>query len=377
MIEPLIKFRSHLSPKARQSLDETRILTSAIRGYVSTITIPASSSPLRALSSNLPSALTLISRLSCRRAGTRFNARGIDDDGNVANFVETETVYWFPSGLCFSYAQIRGSVPIFWEQATGILPHQQRIQVTRSSEATQPAFDKHFEGLELKYGNIHVLNLLSASKPGEVELTAQYHKHIQQCSLNQGLNKGQFSDRALLQHTQYDFHAETRGPAGYEAASTIRHMIDAMAEGFAYCMLDTIVDSPKGQGNSATRRSVVVLQQEGIFRTNCLDCLDRTNLIQTIISQMMLESFFRHRGENALADFWMRHSTLWADNGDVGVYSNVNISSVADGYLDTLQDLRRYRSPEVFIHAEWENVTSWRNSRCSQECNKSVHEQFC
>lgn len=34
----------------------------------------------------------LISRLTCLRAGTRFNARGIDDEGNAANFVETEQV---------------------------------------------------------------------------------------------------------------------------------------------------------------------------------------------------------------------------------------------------------------------------------------------
>ncbi|MBN3289793.1 SYNJ1 protein, partial [Polypterus senegalus] len=34
----------------------------------------------------------VISRLSCERAGTRFNVRGTDDNGNVANFVETEQV---------------------------------------------------------------------------------------------------------------------------------------------------------------------------------------------------------------------------------------------------------------------------------------------
>lgn len=31
-------------------------------------------------------------RLSCERAGTRFNTRGVNDDGAVANFVETEQV---------------------------------------------------------------------------------------------------------------------------------------------------------------------------------------------------------------------------------------------------------------------------------------------
>lgn len=34
----------------------------------------------------------LISRLSNERAGTRFNVRGVNDFGHVANFVETEQV---------------------------------------------------------------------------------------------------------------------------------------------------------------------------------------------------------------------------------------------------------------------------------------------
>ena len=34
----------------------------------------------------------LISRFGCERAGTRFSARGVDDNGQVAGFVETEQV---------------------------------------------------------------------------------------------------------------------------------------------------------------------------------------------------------------------------------------------------------------------------------------------
>lgn len=37
----------------------------------------------------------VISRLSSERAGTRFNVRGTNDDGQVANFVETEQVSSF------------------------------------------------------------------------------------------------------------------------------------------------------------------------------------------------------------------------------------------------------------------------------------------
>jgi hypothetical protein len=40
------------------------------------------------------------------RAGTRFNTRGVNDDGNVANFVETEQIV-SSSGKITSFVQIR------------------------------------------------------------------------------------------------------------------------------------------------------------------------------------------------------------------------------------------------------------------------------
>jgi len=58
--------------------------------------------------------IALISRRSVQRSGTRFNARGIDDMGHVANTVETEQIV-VSEGVLTSYSMIRGSVPIFWE----------------------------------------------------------------------------------------------------------------------------------------------------------------------------------------------------------------------------------------------------------------------
>lgn len=331
MIDPLVRFRARLSSRERDVLDESRILTSAIRGFVLTIIIPAASTPIKTVRTNLPSTLTLISRLSCRRAGTRFNARGIDDDGFVANFVESETVYWHPSSLCFSYVQIRGSVPVFWEQAAGLLPGQQRIQITRSPEATQPAFDKHFELLELKYGTIHILNLLSVSKPGEVELTTRYKHHVIRSPSRQVIELNVTEGQRILQHSQFDFHAETKGPLGYEAASNVRRLIENEVEGFVYFLCSDAASgsaSATPGNNMPTGGSSVILQQGGVFRTNCLDCLDRTNLVQTIISQMAIESFLHHRDERASAEFWMRHSSIWADNGDVGLLFSLLLISL-------------------------------------------------
>ena len=49
----------------------------------------------------------VISRLSCERAGTRFNVRGVNDDGHVANFVETEQV----GKLSLFAASLKGFLP--------------------------------------------------------------------------------------------------------------------------------------------------------------------------------------------------------------------------------------------------------------------------
>ena len=312
MVEPLLKFREQLSETDKAALDASRILTSAIRGFVATITVPSSITRSNR-DTHLPSALTLISRLSCRRAGTRFNSRGIDDDGNVANFVETETIFWLPSEQCFSYTQVRGSVPLFWEQAPGMLPGQQKIQVTRSTEATQPAFDKHFAGLELDYGSVSILNLLSESKPGEADLIARYKYHVTKSPLRQTLEMGAASEKKL-QELQFDFHAEARG-GGLEAAGAVKRLVQRTADSFAYFLCESPVPGPS-QEKPSNQSPLVILQQEGVFRANCLDCLDRTNLVQTILSQITMESFFRQRGESVTSDFWARHSSLWADSGD-------------------------------------------------------------
>ncbi|KAJ5739679.1 hypothetical protein N7533_012463 [Penicillium manginii] len=319
MINPLLLFRSHLPPSEKSQLDASQLLTCVIRGYASTLKIPATIPILPQIRSKFPSFLTIISRQSSRRAGTRFNSRGIDDDGNVANFVETEVTLWVPPGIAFSYAQIRGSLPIFWEQTPGLIPGQQKIEITRSSEATQHAFNQHFETLELAYGAVHVVNLLSETRSGEAELSAKFRKHIARSSLRQK-EEGELKSEhhSLLRMTEYDFLAETRGPAGYEASSQIKYELADSLDGFAYFLSEdtTRPAASVHNGEGATPLSTVILQQDGVFRTNCLDCLDRTNLVQTIISAMAIESFLSHQGCRLSSEFSMRHSTLWADNGD-------------------------------------------------------------
>lgn len=69
--------------------------------------------------------LCLMSRRSRYRAGTRYFRRGIDHEGHVANFVETEQILLVdePSqdgsdeaSVQLSFVQVRGSIPLFWAE---------------------------------------------------------------------------------------------------------------------------------------------------------------------------------------------------------------------------------------------------------------------
>ncbi|CAK7897513.1 polyphosphatidylinositol phosphatase Inp53p [[Candida] anglica] len=292
MMKELFKFRGNLDPYVQTILDTNKIFTTVIRGFAKTI-------PL-----NSDDSFTIISKQSWKRAGTRFNARGIDDDGNVANFVETEFIYNHQSmGQVYAFTQIRGSVPAFWEQDTTLL--NPKITLTRSIEATQPTFDKHFTDLCTKHGCCHVINLLSKTKPAEVQLSNRYKELY--------LNS---NHREEIDFSDFDFHHETK-QLGFVGATKILPMLEQSLEQFGWFVYDS-------------EQHEVITRQDGTFRTNCLDCLDRTNLIQQVISSTVLKHIMQTTNSNSYSfspeDLLSKHNALWADNGDAisQIYTGTN-----------------------------------------------------
>ena len=126
----------------------------------------------------------LISRLSCERAGTRFNVRGINDEGHVANFVETEQLIYFDD-IVSSFVQVRGTLPVFWHQAS--IPGG-RVTLSRGFECSHPAFERHGERLVAQYGEQLLLNLLSTRAGTDDQLlTEAYQDHVQQSGFKEHL----------------------------------------------------------------------------------------------------------------------------------------------------------------------------------------------
>jgi hypothetical protein len=69
----------------------------------------------------------LITRRNRYRPGTRYFSRGIDANGHVSNFVETEQFVLYDGEnetssnvvegkIQLSYVQTRGSIPVYWAQ---------------------------------------------------------------------------------------------------------------------------------------------------------------------------------------------------------------------------------------------------------------------
>ncbi|CAO1622405.1 unnamed protein product [Jaminaea pallidilutea] len=324
MISPLMDFRSRLETPERDRLDREGFFLLAVQGYVAVfdMTRPTMmySSESDSVQKNQTTSLALVSRLSWKRAGTRFNTRGVDDDGNVANFVETETIFNH-EGVSTSYVQLRGSVPLFWEQQ-GLQAFSPRIQITRSRQASQPAFDRHFADLISQYSRVHALNLLG-TRDAETVLANAYAEHVRASSaLEQAVppededlkEEEDLADDERLDITNFDFHTVSRNTGGLDGVRAELKMLGPVRlkrESFS-C---TIVDS----AGTVRRR------QNGAFRTNCLDCLDRTNVVQAFLSEMHLEDFFERAGRHrdsfqAFAGgahpVWSHHRTLWAENGD-------------------------------------------------------------
>jgi hypothetical protein len=69
----------------------------------------------------------MIARRSVMRSGTRYFSRGIDLNGNVSNFAETEQII-VTAGKTYAHVQIRGSVPLFWRQVINV-KYQPRLEV--------------------------------------------------------------------------------------------------------------------------------------------------------------------------------------------------------------------------------------------------------
>ncbi|XP_044487636.1 phosphoinositide phosphatase SAC2-like isoform X3 [Mangifera indica] len=259
--------------------------------------------------------LTLIARRSRHYAGTRYLKRGVNEKGRVANDVETEQIVFedVPDGSPYqlsSTVQIRGSIPLFWSQETSRLNIKPDIILSKKDQNYE-ATKLHFENLVKRYGNpIILLNLIRAreKKPRETILRAEFEKAVR--FVNKNLtkeNRIRLFNLDLQKYSRKATHALTllsrlglialgatgvfycrvrpgkrRGllsPPSFEKTED-----DYPPHNLSYeneCGESADIESSNGSREASVNPCVKVLKlQNGVLRTNCIDCLDRTNIAQ-------------------------------------------------------------------------------------------------
>ncbi|KHM98833.1 Polyphosphoinositide phosphatase [Glycine soja] len=282
--------------------------------------------------------VSLISRRSRHFAGTReglkeeeqqtrYLKRGVNDRGRVANDVETEQIVLDEeSGSCkgkmSSVVQMRGSIPLFWSQEASRFSPKPDIILQRY-DPTYQATKLHFEDLAKRYGNpIIVLNLIKTveKRPREMMLRREFANAVGY--LNQILPVENH-----LRFIHWDFHKFAKSKSANVLAVLGGVASEALdLTGFYYSGKTSIIKRANKSNRTSTGRDTSVRDlrassgdlvrignsnemlnsvvnqdketdmnhqnkkdnfgsdaphfQSGVLRTNCIDCLDRTNVAQ-------------------------------------------------------------------------------------------------
>ncbi|CAA7030021.1 unnamed protein product [Microthlaspi erraticum] len=259
--------------------------------------------------------LTLIARRSRHNAGTRYLKRGINESGNVANDVETEQILSedvpedHPMQIS-SVVQNRGSIPLFWSQETSRMNIKPDIVLSKR-DLNYEATRLHFENLVERYGiPIIILNLIKTKerRPRESILRAEFANAID--FINKDL-----PEEYRLRFLHWDLHKHFQSKTANVLALLGKVATCAlMLTGFFYYQVTPAMklegymslsfsdadisphnssDDDSGESDSLKKNSLPSKNvangdcnikpgtlQRGVLRTNCIDCLDRTNVAQ-------------------------------------------------------------------------------------------------
>ena len=234
--------------------------------------------------------LVLLSRRAAARAGTRYKRRGVDDAGAVANYVETEQIVLYHT-YALSFTQTRGSIPVFWSQPG--IKYRPPPRIDRGQAENQAAFTRHFQQQHAVYGQVNCLSLVERTGREKI-LADTFLENI--LTMND-------PDVSFI---SFDFHEHCRGMR-FENVSILIENLQELLGRMGYFWLDS-------HGKVCT--------QQGVFRVNCVDCLDRTNVVQTAVARAVLETQLGKLGlvqpeQGLTTDTKLNFQSLWANNGDI------------------------------------------------------------
>ncbi|XP_020104055.1 phosphoinositide phosphatase SAC2-like isoform X3 [Ananas comosus] len=290
--DSMFVWNEFLTSGIRNHLKNTTWTVSLVYGFFKQSRLPVSGKHFM---------FTLIARRSRYFAGTRYLKRGVNEKGRVANDVETEQIVFedkvgeIPPQIT-SVVQNRGSIPLYWSQETSAHIFRQNI-IIHGKDPNYNATQRHFDDLAKRYGKpitILDLNKRIEKKPRESLLSTEYECAV--CYLN---NNSSEEDR--LKFLQWDLnmhYKKERRDVLESLGKVVADPLDRM--GFFYCQInpnsrtqnvlreDTVENFGTHEEHALENKVITngnylvkpLKFQRGVLRTNCIDCLDRTNVAQ-------------------------------------------------------------------------------------------------
>ncbi|GAA5894065.1 hypothetical protein JCM8208_002338 [Rhodotorula glutinis] len=334
LLEPLNLLRLSLDPTAKTAFDSRSFMVPVIQGYYGARDVEFGADKVT---------VSVISRRGWARAGTRFKKRGIDGDGSVGNFAETETILETSSHVV-SFVQLRGSVPLYWQEKPRLVGAVKLDISQPLADVSLPPFLRHMRWAVKTYGRVHALSFLSDdphdSLAAEAALGSAYE---QLCALGQAQSRRL---RDTLVFEKYSIHkAEVLSNGVASMPREIGRDVDGLLD--EYGATTAGFDERSGS-------YVLATEQKGVFRVNCRDCLDRSNLGEFSISAAMLDKQLAKLGLPPLEGSQLEkaHRDLFSTNGDAlsQIYAGsraMNSSFIRTGKVTRAQKLENAEASEL------------------------------
>ncbi|KAJ8270612.1 hypothetical protein GJAV_G00117140 [Gymnothorax javanicus] len=240
-----------------------------------------------------PVHVTLIARRSSKFAGTRFLKRGANCEGDVANEVETEqiihdaSVMSFTAGSYSSYVQVRGSVPLYWSQDISTMMPKPPIRLDQADPYAHVAA-LHFDQMLQRFGSpIIILNLVKKREKRKHEKILSEELFPAVINLNQFLPPDHCIDYIAWDMARY---TKSKLCNVLDRLSLIAENVVKRTGFFVnrpdfYCHSLRPDERWGDLGGCMTSHGRM---QTGVLRTNCVDCLDRTNTAQFMVGKCAL-----------------------------------------------------------------------------------------
>jgi hypothetical protein len=195
-----------------------------------------------------------------------------------------------------------------------------KAKVDSNVELQRSCLEASLKILAKSHTNVAFLNLLKISpKSHEGTLTAAFEKHVT-ASADLKVVKHRDADSQVL-HLRGSFQGNSVDYLSFdlntEGKSGRTPYVERALEALMKVVRPRVADW--GVGVINPDNAAEIKRQTGVFRVNCLDSLDRTNLVQMHVAREGLDLQLQELNLPALSQvpsLQRQHQLLWVDHGD-------------------------------------------------------------